>query len=279
MKNGRDYSADAEFRKLRARRSDVDLTVAALELARDAYANLDFGPTLRWIGARADELAGPVARSRTEIDVLGRLADCIAGTHEIFGEPDAYHRADSSFLHRVIESRRGIPISLSVLYMAVAGRVGIDLHGVSAPMHYLTRYESADGPMFLDPFFRGRILQSTECVAWLRATTRLPETQIEASLRPATPRMTIIRMLSNLKGLYARQENWTDAWKVQHRLATLQPTSYEERRDLALISIRAGRPAEAVNLLDTCLKDCPRDERQVLETHLDEAKSALARWN
>lgn len=279
MSGGRDYTADSEFRKLCARLTDIDLTLAALELARDAYPGLDFSTTLEWIDQRADELAGPVARAQTEIDVLQELASAIAGTHGISGDSDAYNIADSSYLPRVIETGRGIPISLSVLYIAVAARVGIELQGVAAPMHYLTRYESSGGPLFVDSFSAGRILDSKQCIDWLQTMTQLPEQQIEASLRPTSPRTTIVRMLNNLKTVHARQENWQEAWKVQHRLVALQPTSQAEQRDLALISLRAQRPGEALDLFKSCLKNCAQDDRKFLQAHLDEAQNRLARWN
>jgi regulator of sirC expression with transglutaminase-like and TPR domain len=279
MTGGRDYSADSEFQKLCARRDDIDLTIAALELARDAYPALQFDETLAWIDARADDLSGPIAGARTEHDMLGELATAIGQTHGIFGDAAAYERADSSYLHRVIETRRGIPISLSVLYIAVAARVGIELVGVSAPSHYLARYESSDGPLFIDAFSRGRILRHDECVEWLQAMNPMPRHQIESALRPAASRTTIIRMLNNLKAIYARQEDWPAAWNVQHRLLTLQPASYSERRDLGLMSVRANKPADAVDLLDVCLKTCPQTERKILQSNLEQAQSQLARWN
>jgi regulator of sirC expression with transglutaminase-like and TPR domain len=273
------YECDDEFLKLLARRRDVDLTVVALELARDTYPGLDFRETLDWISARVEELAGAVARAKSDADVLRELSDCIAETHGIFGEPECYEQADSNYLNRVIETRRGIPICLSILYMAVADKLGIELEGVSTPMHFLTRYESVDGPLFVDAFNRGRVLKPAECIEWLRSITRLPKPRIKRALQPVGPRTIVIRMLNNLKALHARQENWPAAWLVQHRLTALEPSAYQERRDLALISVRANQPSHAVELLESCLKTCPDDEREVLTFHLSEARHQLARWN
>jgi regulator of sirC expression with transglutaminase-like and TPR domain len=86
-------------------------------------------------------------------------------------------------------------------------------------------------------------------------------------------------MLNNLKVLYARQSNWSAAWMVQHRLTALQPSSYCERRDLALISLHANRPGPALDLLRSCLRNCPEDEKPTLEHHLQEASSQICRWN
>ncbi len=158
------YACDAEFLKLFTRRADVDLTLVALELARDAQPGLDFRPTLEWLDARGRELAGAVARSRTDADAVRLLVECLAEQHGIYGDVECYQRAECSFLNRVVETGRGLPITLSILYIAVAERVGIDLRGVSTPRHFLTRYESVDGTIFIDPFSRGRILSQRECL-------------------------------------------------------------------------------------------------------------------
>ncbi len=279
MLNDPYYHDDQEFLKLVSRRPNVDLTLAAMELARDAYPDVDFQQTFDWIEARGSELSGVVARCRSESDALKELATCIAESHGISGAKEAYEQADGSFLNRVIETKRGIPISLSVLYMAVAKRVGLDLEGVSAPMHFLTRYESADGPLFVDAFSGGRILTHEECTVWVKEIASLNPKEAESVLRPVRPRAVVIRMLNNLKALYARSEDWGSAWQVQHRLTTLQPASYQERRDLALISLKANRPGSAVDLLEASLAVCPENERDSLQSRLVEARNQLARWN
>lgn len=273
------YACDAEFLKLFTRRADVDLTLVALELARDAQPGLDFRPTLEWLDARGRELAGAVARSKTDSDAVRLLIECLAERHGIFGDEACYDRADSSFLNRVIETGRGLPITLSILYIAVAERVGIDLRGVSAPRHFLTRYESVDGTMFIDPFSRGRILSQRGCMKWLCEISGLAKADVRTSLRPAASRTIVMRMLNNLKALYVKQEKWTAAWMVQHRLTALAPASYQECRDLALISIRANRPGHAIDLLNSCLRTCSKKEKPALEHHLREANAQLCRWN
>jgi regulator of sirC expression with transglutaminase-like and TPR domain len=207
------------------------------------------------------------------------LIQCLAERHRIHGDEACYEQAESSFLNRVIETGRGLPITLSILYMAVAERVGIDLRGVSAPRHFLTRYESVDGTVFIDPFARGRILSQRACVKWLAEISGLAKADVRSSLKPAASRTIVMRMLNNLKALYVKQEKWTPAWMVQHRLTALAPSSYQERRDLALISIRANRPGHAIDLLRSCLRSCPNKEKPALEHHLQEANAQLCRWN
>ena len=272
------YEQDAQFRKLMARDSDADLTRAALELARDAYPELEMQPSLTWLDERAAELK-PGLAARDERESLHELAACLADRHGLIGTEEAYQDPDSSYLQRVIETRRGIPISLSVIYVAVAERLGLPLMGVSAPMHFLARVETGEGPLFLDAFSGGRVLTLSECLQWLSGVTSFSEDKLLSALDPVGPRVVIVRMLNNLKVLYAKQENWAAAWRVQHRLRALHPTSYNERRDLGIISLHAHRPSLAIKLLRDCLRTCPIRERSVLEEHLKEARHQLSNWN
>ncbi|MBM3968313.1 MAG: tetratricopeptide repeat protein [Planctomycetes bacterium] len=279
MISERDFSADVEFSKLLLRDSDVDLTLVSLEIARDANPNLRFEETLDWIAARAAELSGRAAGAWSDADALRALSTLMADTYGLMGDEAAYQLAESSYLPDVIARKRGIPISLSILYMAVARAIGLDLHGVAAPQHFLTRLDGLEGPIFLDPFVGGRLMDRDECLRFLHEITNMPESELKPCLKPADSRTIVIRMLNNLKVLHAKHEDWPAAWLVQERLVALKPTSYEERRDLALIALKSERTQEAIDLIEDCLAECPESQTTTLQQHLDEAKRQLARWN
>lgn len=274
-----DFARDAEFLKLLARRDDVHLTTAALEIARDAYPRLDFSGVHDWIQERAGEISSAILQAANEEEALGLLAHCLAQEQRLTGCREAYTHADSSYLNRVVETRRGIPISLSAIYIAVANLAGLTLHGVAAPGHFVTRYDGISGPLFVDAFDGGEILTLDQILLRVRLTTGMTEERAIQTLEPADPRTIIIRMLNNLKALYSEQCNWSAAWQAQRRLAALQPASHEERRDLALISLRANRPGVAVDLLERCLKSAAKSEVPLLEAQLSEAQRQLASWN
>jgi regulator of sirC expression with transglutaminase-like and TPR domain len=275
-----DFPADSEFNRLLARQSEVDVTLVALEVARDAYPALDFAHTLRWIAKRGSELIAPASRCHSERELLKEITRCLAGTHGLHGDREAFHRPESSYLHRVIETGVGIPISLSLVYTAVAQHAGIELVGVAAPMHFLARYDGAGGTLFLDAFHQGRVMNYDKCIHWLRQLTELSVDDIEPMLEPATPRDITIRMLNNLKALHVQHEAWESAWQVQRRLSALQPAVFDQRRDLALVALKANRPGIAIDLLERCLRDCPADQdRNVLIHHLRAAEQLLSAWN
>ncbi|HUQ71834.1 MAG TPA: transglutaminase-like domain-containing protein, partial [Planctomycetaceae bacterium] len=196
------------------------------------------------------------------------------------GDREAFQRTESSYLHRVIETGIGIPISLSLVYVAAAQRAGIDLVGVASPMHFLVRYDGSEGTYFLDAFNQGRVLSHDRCLRWLEQMTELPADDIDLMLEPARPRDIVVRMLNNLKSLHVQQDDWEAAWRVQRRLTALQPTLFDQRRDLALVALKSNRLGLAVDLLSACLKDSPDDETKMLLTsHLDVAEHLLAEWN
>ncbi len=275
-----DFAADVEFRKLLGRQEDkVNLTAATLELARDAYPGLAFDPVFGWIDERADELRGPIARATSDQALLGELSSCLSGRHGITGSREIYEHADGSFLNRIIERKTGIPIGLSVLYMAVGERSGVPLLGVAAPGHFLTCYETFDTPLYVDAFGGGKVRTQDEAVDWLVETQQVPHENARAALQPVGPRLIIVRMLNNLKTLYAKQGEWRACWKVQHRLLALQPAAYNERRDWAVISLKAGRSGPAIEMLESCLATCPPEDREFLEKQRHEAHGKLAQWN
>ena len=94
------------------RDSNVDLTVLALELARDGQPKLDFGHTLEWISRRADEVRSHLVRARNDRAMLRELSRCLSGTHGLHGDKEAFQRSESSYINRVIETGVGIPIKI-----------------------------------------------------------------------------------------------------------------------------------------------------------------------
>lgn len=274
-----DFTGDPEFCKLLARRDDVDLARAALELARDAQPNLDFEHSLIWIRKRAEELRSHILRVRGDREMLRELVKCLNGTHGLHGDKQAFQRAECSYINRVIETGVGIPISLSVVYVAVAQSAGLDLFGVASPMHFLTRLDTIQGPLFVDAFHSGQVLNYDDCIEWLESLSGLSSEEIERSLEPATPREIIVRMLNNLKALHVTQESWEQAWLVQRRLLALHTRALDHRRDLAIIAMKSNRPGVAIDLLETCLKDCSPEDRPMFRGHLHAAENLLSKWN
>lgn len=258
--------------RLVRREADVDLVTAALEIARDGQSALSFEPTLARLRKSVARLTHPITQAGSDLEELKLLVRHMTEELNLRGDEDCFSDPDSSYLNRVLETGRGIPISLSVIYLSVANSLGIPLEPIAAPSHFLTRLPTDNGHIYVDAFDNGRLMSEEECVSWLHGITELPLAEIRRTLKPVDERSIVIRMLNNLKAVFGNQEHWTSAWQVQNRLSLLLPGSYRERRDLAILTLRSGRAGLAIDQLKRCLDVCPPDERPVLQQHLKQAE-------
>ena len=126
------------------------------------------------------------------------LTNYLANDLGFRGNSEQYYDVHNSLLPSLIDSKLGIPISLALLYIAVAGRAGIKIEGINLPGHFIVRH----GEVFFDPFHRGKILMQSDCESILR---KQKLTFQPSYLEPATGRMILIRVLANL--LYIFQDN------------------------------------------------------------------------
>lgn len=274
------FAHDLEFQRLLRHESRVDLTHAALEVARDFHADLDFDRIEDWLTDQAQVLRPHILRTADPDEGLLAFCTFMTETLGFRGSSAALRSPEGTFLDSVIENRSGLPITLSIIYIALAEKVGISLQGVSSPQHFLCRCDdSPAGPVFVDPFHAGRTMKQSECLSWLKELTGLSVAQIKPALRTAAPRTIIERMLNNLRNLFLCRKDWRALRTVQHRLVLLNPCSYAARRDLAYATMKSGRPGAAIDLLEECLGEAPDDDRNAVNLMMDEAHRLVARWN
>ena len=173
--------------------ADVPLDEAVLLISAELQPGLDL---IGWL-AELDDLAGSCPTPTPE-GVARHLFD----TERFAGNREAYYDWRNSCLDRVIATRTGIPISLSVLMIEVARRVGVKLVGVGMPAHFLVRVAD-DEEVFFDPFTGGRRLDRSEVRELFAELTRGQVPWDEGYLEPTPNRDIVIRMLNNLKGVFA----------------------------------------------------------------------------
>lgn len=240
-------------------RAAPPLAETALAIAEEEYPDLDTPAYLRRIAALAGEVEAGLAAPRTAAGVLRRLRAVLFEEHGFRGNDDAYYDPRNSFLNEVLDRRLGIPITLSVLYMEVAGRVGLTLQGVGFPGHFLVKHVSGGREIFIDPFHRGEILSADDC------RQRLQQASPKRALDPrwldaVSPRQIIGRMLHNLKKIYVETGDDVRALWVTDRLVMLAPGDPVERRDRGLVEARLGGIAAAVEDLEAYLAAAPAAE-------------------
>lgn len=243
-----------EFRDY-ARSSDdeLDLLTGALLIARDAYPGLDFSEQR----ARLETLARPLAKhdlSQLPPTVQARLLSdylyVVCGFH---GTKADYYDPRNSFVNEVLERRTGIPITLAVVYIEVARRLGVDAMGVGFPGHFLVRLGAREDdpsglhnePVIVDPFNQGKLLDERALTQLLRrAKVRAPLSS--EMLEPARTRHVVARMLMNLRGIYTGRGDKQRLLLVLDRLIDLLPELTSELLERAALCERLGAPAAAL---------------------------------
>jgi regulator of sirC expression with transglutaminase-like and TPR domain len=203
--------------------ADIRLDEAALLIGAWEHEAFDVAPHLRALDDLARR-AAPALESATSPDAAGRaLATTLFKELAFRGNTEAYYDPRNSFLVDVLDRHVGIPISLSVLYMEVARRLGLRAGGVAFPGHFLVRVDGGAAPLILDPFGGGAALNRNDLEALL-AQSAGPEARLaDVVLSPATNRAILVRMLNNLAGIYGRDGDTARSLEVLERVAALEP--------------------------------------------------------
>ena len=237
--------------------ADIPLDRAALAIAEEEYPGLSAEPYLRSIDALAERARLRIAGRRGAAGALRALRETLFEEAGFRGNDEDYYDPRNSFLNEVLDRRLGIPISLSVLFLSVARRVGLPVQGVRFPGHFLVKHEAGGRELFIDPYRGGEILTAEECADRYRASTHGKGSFDPRFLDAATPRQILARMLHNLKRIYGEQGDDLRTLWVVDRLLLLSPGDPEERRDRGLVSARLGGTAAALADLRAYLAAAP----------------------
>jgi regulator of sirC expression with transglutaminase-like and TPR domain len=246
------------FRQAVERPEDlIDLGRAALTIALDDYPNLDIAAYL----ARIDQLAVSVTgRIGTESGVYRAIAalNTVLFKEEGFRpNRESYFDPKNSFLNEVLDRKTGIPITLSVLYIEVAQRIGLPLCGVGFPGHFLVKYCAADQEIVIDPFDGGEIKSQASLEKLLYEQYGGELAMQPAFLEAAGKKQILRRMLNNLKIIYLRDAAYLKALPVLQRLVILDPAAAEDVRDRGAIYLQLECFGQALEDLERYLKLMP----------------------
>ena len=226
------------------------LLEAVARLAQDEYPELDVEQVLGDVDQLLARLqrrlpadAGPLQRLR----LLNQFFFVDLG---FGGNVNDYYDPDNSYLQAVLRTRRGIPISLAVLWMELAQHIGLKVRGVAFPGHFLVKVLLPPGQVLMDPF-TGQSLSREELSERLEPYQRemdLSEEDVPLVLylQAATPREIIARLLRNLKEIYQSQADAPRLLAVQNRLVVLLPQVWSELRDRGLAHMACGHTEQAL---------------------------------
>jgi len=269
-------------------RSPIDLPRAALVFARSiAYPALDVEAYL----GRLDDLA-EAARPQVEActalaeraEVLSEFLFYQAGFHGARGgkpgSPDDYYNPENSFLNRVIDRRQGTPISLSLLYIAAARRLGMPAYGIGLPGYFIVGLYEAGAEILIDPYNAGLRLSLADCGRLVREATGSRRPFEPKWLRPSPPADLLARLLTNLSNAYIQRENWRSAILVIQHLLQIQPEMDWHLRDLGILYFYSGSLRLAAQYLEEYLRRSPdAPDFETVRSSLRVVTGRLALWN
>jgi regulator of sirC expression with transglutaminase-like and TPR domain len=253
------------FASLVAEDEGFALLEAAIAVAQDEYPRLDPQGVLAQVDALADRLKRRIPADAAVLQKLRFLNRYFFQDLGFAGNVNDYYDPRNSYLHEVLNTRRGIPITLALLYTELATQIGLSARGISFPGHFLVKLRATKGEVVIDPL-SGRSLSREDLDERLgpyrheRGLTGEFEVPLGLFLQAATPRDVIARLLRNLKEIHRTAEDWPRLLAVCDRLVVLLPQAWDERRDRGLTHAELGDDEAAVADLSAYLSHMPEAE-------------------
>lgn len=259
---------------------NIDLPLAALHVASRFYPGLAVGYYIAYIDQMADRAKKLLGRARTPARVLAAINQVLYVEEGFQGNVENYYDPRNSFLNEVLDRKAGIPITLSVLYLAIAQRLGQPIVGVGLPLHFIVKYMGSSSDIYIDPFDGGRVLTREDCRNRVEKAYGAPVTFQESYLNPVPPRLVLYRMLNNLKYIYIRQQDFARAGQVVEQMLVVHPEQSEEVRDLGLLHFQERDWGQAIQYLTRYLEGTPPpSDTDSVRQRLEEAFNHRARRN
>lgn len=244
-----DPRSPTTFEELAAQGEGIDVATGVALLSRDVYGDVEPSSLLRHFDAFAAPLADRGLGDLPLREQHAAIAERLFVELGFHGNEEDYYDPKNSLLSDVLERRVGIPISLALVYCEVARRAHVRARGVPFPGHFLVRldagpdHDGSEPPLFIDPFFGGRILDPPALEALLARVAgqagAKPSMRPEY-LAPATPRAILLRWLHNLRATYLSRGQLPAALLVVDRIVTLSPDEVAPLRDRGLLAAKLG---------------------------------------
>jgi regulator of sirC expression with transglutaminase-like and TPR domain len=224
----------------------IDLGRAALLIASEEYPDLDIAHYLAQLDVLAMQVRAALGiadvsedadltralQERDPYSIIKAINEVLFVQERFRGSSKAdYYNPRNSFLNDVLERRIGIPITLSLVYMEVGRRLGVQIDGIGLPFHFIVGYRLPEGRIYIDAYEQGRILTEEDCRLRMNRIFKGKAHFNRRWLQPVSHRQLLVRMLDNLKYIYMSRGDDKRALSVCDRLVLLAPNSAIERRD------------------------------------------------
>lgn len=224
------YCRSVAFERFRTELGEISnakgLFRAALAISLHERPETDFNATEQVVDQIVASIQARV-RSTSQTALLAHLHDVLFDEYQLRGNRSDYYNPANSYLAEVLRSRRGLPITLALIYKRVAEPLGLVVHGVNSPGHFLAEVEpaphSGEKAMYVDPFFGGGVLTIDEAFARIGQATGQPVLPTSSLLSRASPEQWLSRMLTNLQAAFSAAGQERNVYAMQELQALIEP--------------------------------------------------------
>lgn len=263
-------SVEAEMAKLlKGPEQNIDLFHAALLIARLDDAELDTAHYREQLDDMANEIKERAGEKATPVERIDALREFLFEENGFHGSRSDYYNPANSYVNQVLDDREGIPITLSLVFMELARRLGVEgVVGIPLPSHFVVQHIPKEGPAeLIDVFEGGRRISIAEAAEVVRMNTG--RTLQDADLLPATRRSILVRMLANLVDIALKKESFADAIRYLDLTIVISPDAGFERWSRAMLRLRTGDDKGAKSDFEWLLDHQPSgvDLERVLEIY------------
>lgn len=279
------------FAALVAEDDSLSLTEAAIAVAQADDPGLDTQGVLADLDRLAARLKARLPQDASALQRLRALHHYFFQELGFAGNVNDFYNPANSHVHEVLATRRGIPITLAVIYLELAGQIGLKARGVSFPGHFLIKLSLPLGDAVVDPLTgqslsRGELeerlepyLDGGEALGF-EGAGRVGD-PLALFLKPAPPREIVARMLRNLASIHRHEGDLPRLLQVQQRLVLLQPEEWDWRRDRGETLAQLGQTEAAMADLREYLRRMPQaSDRGRITARLEALRDAgPPRWH
>jgi len=257
----------------------MNLAEAALLIAAEEYPRMDVELYLDRLEQFADLARTEAADAQNPLEIITALNTTLFERLGFHGNRENYYDPRNSYLNDVIDRRTGIPITLTIVYIDVAKRIGFSIMGVGMPFHFLAKHQSEDGDLFIDTFNSGRLLGPAGCKELIKQMSGGSVELQSSHLEEVTKKQILTRVLSNLLGIYSTSDH-RRALSVIDRLLLINPESAMYTRDRGLLLAKVGDGKNAIAELERYIEQMPEaPDAELIREQIRSIRQNQARLN
>lgn len=259
----------------------IDLIRASLNISQYIkYPDLDIESYIERLSSMTDDIRSRLSSAADCYETVSTINNYLYDDMGFEGNKDDYYDPRNSFINYVIDTGRGIPISMSIIYSYIANELGVETRGVCFPGHFIIRTVNEEGEFIIDPYNRGKILTRDDCQSILDNLFGGRISLEERFLDFADNHHILKRVINNLKNIYVSCKDYENALKTVNLLLLLDPEDTDQLRDRALICINLECYSQSLEDLENYFtRISPDVQDEELRSYIPVLKNIVANLN